>query len=109
MGVLALLFIDLKKTICFMRSLSGMEAAEVNQRINAANRQASAGSQQAASYLNAAGAYADKLATFGIAVPAAPPFIYIPPFSMRLEVDEERIKSQGTYTLSLTGQSGSTN
>jgi hypothetical protein len=43
-----------------------------------------------ATSLNNANIHASRLASYGIIVPSTPPFSYIPPLSMRLEVDAER-------------------
>jgi|GEM_PF-6976691 len=61
-------------------------AATIEKQINTANQQISAG-------LDSANIYASRLASYGIVVSSSPPFIQIPPLSMRLEVDAERAAS----------------
>jgi len=62
-----------------------------NDRAMAANSQAIGAEQQVAAYLAQCATLSARLASHGIAVPAAPPFSFIPPLTLKAEVDEERM------------------
>ena len=64
---------------------------DAQSQAESAAKQTAALKQQIASYQRSCEVYASKLASYGISVPSLPPFVQIPPLSMRLEIDVERI------------------
>jgi len=61
-----------------------------NVRAMAANGQAVASEQQVEGYLAKCAALSARLATHGVSVSATPPFTFIPPLTLKVEVDQER-------------------
>jgi hypothetical protein len=78
-------------------------AARGDNRDIAANYQSAVASQSLQNYLDACAALSQKLASYGINVPASAPFYPVPPLSMRTEVDAERMATSATVS-STAGQ-----
>jgi hypothetical protein len=79
-------------------------AAKANNRAIAAQYQSAVANQSLQNYLNACTVISDKLAAYGINVPATPPFYLIPPLSMRSEVDAERMAGVSSTVSPPTGR-----
>ena len=79
-------------------------AARADNRAAAAEYRSAVTSQSLQNYLNACAAISGDLATYGINVPASPPFSRVPPLSMKSEVDAERMAGKSSTVTSTTGQ-----
>ncbi len=73
---------------------SEKQLEKAQQSSDTAAMQLNAASQQVSAGANSASSHAARLGTIGIDVPSSPPFFQVPPLSMRLEVDAERVAGQ---------------